>query len=78
MDGKNGRKWQNILATLWYDNDMGGDTIRFFKDIPTTLYMLKKYFQGKIYTDIKISHSKMVHEIQVDLSWWLKKEKYCT
>ena len=67
----------------WFDSDMGEDAISTFKDIPTSLFMFKKYFQranpnekgGKVYTDLYLAHSKPMKEIQGDLSWWLKKEK---
>ena len=63
----------------WYMSDLGEDTITSFKDIPTSLFLFKKYFQrgnpkelgGKIYTDLYLSHSKPIKELQGDLSWWL-------
>lgn len=85
------RKWMvkmaesdNSVALLpWWDSDMGENVISSFKDIPTSLFMFKKYFQranpnekgGKVYTDLYLAHSKPIAEIQGDLSWWLKKEK---
>ena len=72
-----------ITLLPWYDSDMSEQPIKSFKDIPTALFMFKKYFTrgnpnekgGKIYTDVKISHLKPIIEIKGDISWWLKKEK---
>jgi len=72
-----------ITLLPWYDSDMSEQPIRSFKDIPSALFMFKKYFTranpnekgGKIYTDLKLSHSKPLIEIKGDISWWLKKEQ---
>jgi len=72
-----------VTLLPWYDSDMSEQPIKSFKDIPTALFMFKKYFTrgnpnekgGKIYTDVKISHLKPIIEIKGDISWWLKKEK---
>ena len=72
-----------VTLLPWYDSDMSEQPIKSFKDIPTALFMFKKYFTrgnpnekgGENYTDVKISHLKPIIEIKCDISWWLKKEK---
>ena len=72
-----------ITLLPWYDSDMNELPIQSYKDIPSALFMFKKYFTranpnekgGKIYTDVKLSHSKPLIEIKGDISWWLKKEQ---
>ena len=71
-----------VAIMPWFDSDMGENTLRKASDIPTSLFLFKKYFQranpkeegGKIYTDVYLSHTKPIEEIKGDLSWWLKKE----
>ena len=53
-----------------------------WKDIPTSPYLLKKFFQTdnwkeedrNIYTDFYLSYSKLIEVLQGDLNWWLKKK----
>ena len=67
----------------WYDSDMGEDIVKTFKDILSSLFLFKKYFQrampkdkgGMIYNDVYISHCRPMNEIKGDLEWFLKKNK---
>lgn len=62
---------------------MGEDIVKSFKDIPSSVFFFKKYFQramskekgGMIYIDVYISHCKTMNEIKGDLEWWLKKNE---
>ena len=66
----------NISLLSWYESDMCEDRIRKVADIPTSLFMFKKYFQranpnekgGKVYTDVMITHTKPMEVIVRDLS----------
>ena len=68
----------NISLLPWYKSDMCEDRIRKVADIPTSLFMFKKYFQranpnekgGKVYTDVMITHTKPMEVIVGDLSWF--------
>lgn len=74
---------KKVAVLPWFDSDCGEDTIHSFKDIPTSLFLFKKYFQkakpnekgGMIYTDLFLNHSKPIDALLGDMSWWLKKEK---
>ena len=74
---------KTIALLPWYDSDMGENIIHTYKDIPTSLFLFKKYFQranpnekgGKVYTDLFLLHAKPIEEIKGDMSWWLRKEK---
>ena len=75
----------NKIALLpWYDSNTGEYTIPSYKNIPTSLFLFKKYFQranpnekgGKVYTDLFFFHSKPIKELKGDMSWWLKKLTY--
>ena len=83
LNSKMAESNNKIIILPWYDSDMCEQIIRLPKEIPSSLFMFRKYFTranpkekgGKIYIDVKLFHSKPPTEIIEDISWWLKKEK---
>ena len=67
----------------WFDEDSKGENITSYKDIPNSLFKLKKYFRstrpkvegGRIYMEVYLMHTRSITEIKEDLEWWLKKKR---
>ena len=72
-----------VVIMPWFDSDMAEATTWKSYDIPSSLFLFKKYFQrenpkeegGKVYNNVYLSHTKPMEDIRGDLSWWLNKEK---
>ena len=86
-----GKKWFSKMKDAdaackilpWFDDAISEAPIHSFKDIPSSLFIFKKYFSrarpsdkgGKVYTDVMITHSRPIDELKDDLDWWLRREQ---